>query len=131
MADAGDGGQMVHEHVADDSEPSHRSGFACRTDGQNCGVPVDLHSRALDFATLPLRSIDGPRLAHDAAVGSVQHDSYGRDDFGRAPRLGLNMLWEAIGFYSLAFFLLFFAFQTISVPNPIHAALYLVLTMIG
>ncbi len=41
------------------------------------------------------------------------------------------MLWEAIGFYSLALFLLFFAFKTITVPNPIHAALYLVLTMIG
>jgi NADH-quinone oxidoreductase subunit J len=41
------------------------------------------------------------------------------------------MLWEAIGFYSLAFFLLFFAFKTITVPNPIHSALYLVMTMIG
>src|SRR6186997_2126812 len=41
------------------------------------------------------------------------------------------MLWEAIGFYSLAFFLLFFAFKVITVPNPIHSALYLVLTMIG
>lgn len=41
------------------------------------------------------------------------------------------MLWEAIGFYSLAFFLIFFAYKTITVPNPIHAALYLVLTMIG
>jgi NADH-quinone oxidoreductase subunit J len=41
------------------------------------------------------------------------------------------MLWDAIGFYSLAFFLLFFAFKTITVPNPIHSALYLVLTMIG
>ena len=41
------------------------------------------------------------------------------------------MLWEAIGFYSLAFFLLFAAFKTITVPNPIHSALYLVLTMIG
>lgn len=41
------------------------------------------------------------------------------------------MLWEAIGFYSLALFLLFFAFKTVTVPNPIHSALYLVLTMIG
>lgn len=41
------------------------------------------------------------------------------------------MIWEAIGFYSLAFFLIFFAYQTISVSNPIHSALYLVLTMIG
>lgn len=41
------------------------------------------------------------------------------------------MLWDAIGFYSLAFFLLFFAFKTITVPNPIHSALYLVMTMIG
>lgn len=41
------------------------------------------------------------------------------------------MLWDAIGFYSLAFFLLFFAFKVITVPNPIHSALYLVLTMIG
>ncbi len=41
------------------------------------------------------------------------------------------MLWEAIGFYSLALFLLFFGYKTITVPNPIHAALYLVLTMIG
>lgn len=41
------------------------------------------------------------------------------------------MLWEAVGFYSLAFFLLFFAFKTITAVNPIHSALYLVLTMIG
>ncbi len=41
------------------------------------------------------------------------------------------MLWQAIGFYSLAFFLLFFAFKTVTSPNPIHCALYLVLTMIG
>ena len=41
------------------------------------------------------------------------------------------MLWEAIGFYGLAFFLIFFAYRVISVPNPIHSALYLVLTMIG
>jgi NADH-quinone oxidoreductase subunit J len=40
-------------------------------------------------------------------------------------------MWEAIGFYSLAIFLIYFAFKTISVPNPIHSALYLVLTMIG
>ncbi len=40
-------------------------------------------------------------------------------------------MWEAIGFYSLAIFLIFFAFRTITVPNPIHSALYLVLTMIG
>lgn len=38
---------------------------------------------------------------------------------------------EAIGFYTLALFLIFFAYRTISVPNPIHSALYLVLTMIG
>jgi NADH-quinone oxidoreductase subunit J len=41
------------------------------------------------------------------------------------------MLMEAIGFYSLAIFLVFFAFRTVTVPNPVHAALYLVLTMIG
>ncbi len=41
------------------------------------------------------------------------------------------MLWEAIGFYSLAFFLIFFAYKTITAINPIHSALYLVLTMIG
>jgi NADH-quinone oxidoreductase subunit J len=41
------------------------------------------------------------------------------------------MLWEAIGFYGLAFFLIFFAYKTITVPNPIHSALYLVLTMVG
>ena len=41
------------------------------------------------------------------------------------------MLWEAIGFYSLALFLIFFAYRTITVPNPIHSALYLALTMIG
>lgn len=41
------------------------------------------------------------------------------------------MLWEAIGFYSLALFLIFFAFKTITSVNPIHSALYLVLTMIG
>lgn len=40
-------------------------------------------------------------------------------------------MWEAISFYSLAIFLIFFAFKTITVPNPIHSALYLVLTMIG
>jgi NADH-quinone oxidoreductase subunit J len=41
------------------------------------------------------------------------------------------MLANAIGFYGLAFFLIFFAYKVISVPNPIHSALYLVLTMIG
>lgn len=40
-------------------------------------------------------------------------------------------MWEAIGFYSVAFFLLFFAYKTITAVNPIHSALYLVLTMIG
>ena len=41
------------------------------------------------------------------------------------------MLWEAIGFYTLALFLIFFAYRTITVPNPLHSALYLALTMIG
>ncbi|MGE3680527.1 MAG: NADH-quinone oxidoreductase subunit J [Bdellovibrionales bacterium] len=41
------------------------------------------------------------------------------------------MLWQAIGFYSLAFFLIFFAYRVITVPNPLHSALYLVLTMLG
>jgi len=41
------------------------------------------------------------------------------------------MMWEAIGFYTLALFLIFFAYKTISVPNPLHSALYLVLTMLG
>lgn len=41
------------------------------------------------------------------------------------------MLWDAIGFYSLALFLIFFAYRTITVTNPVHSALYLVLTMIG
>jgi NADH-quinone oxidoreductase subunit J len=41
------------------------------------------------------------------------------------------MLWDAIGFYSMALFLIFFAFMTISAINPIHSALYLALTMIG
>jgi NADH-quinone oxidoreductase subunit J len=40
-------------------------------------------------------------------------------------------MWEAIGFYALALFLIFFAYKTITVPNPIHSALYLVLTMMG
>lgn len=40
-------------------------------------------------------------------------------------------MWDAIGFYALALFLIFFAFKTITVPNPIHSALYLVITMIG
>lgn len=38
---------------------------------------------------------------------------------------------EAIAFYSLAFFMIFFAYKTITSPNPVHSALYLVLTMIG
>ena len=38
---------------------------------------------------------------------------------------------EAVAFYTLAFFLVFFAYKTISSPNPVHSALYLVLTMIG
>lgn len=41
------------------------------------------------------------------------------------------MIWEAIGFYTLAMFLILFAYKTISSPNPLHSALYLVLTMIG
>lgn len=40
-------------------------------------------------------------------------------------------MWEAINFYALAIFLIYFAFKTVTVPNPIHSALYLVLTMIG
>ena len=40
-------------------------------------------------------------------------------------------MWEAIGFYTLAFFLIFFSYKTITATNPIHSALYLVLTMIG
>lgn len=38
---------------------------------------------------------------------------------------------EAIAFYTLAIFLIYFAFKTITVPNPVHSALYLVLTMVG
>lgn len=41
------------------------------------------------------------------------------------------MIYEAIGFYSLAIFLIFFAYKVISSANPIHSALYLVLTMLG
>src|ERR1700739_2080806 len=41
------------------------------------------------------------------------------------------MLMEAIDFYAIALFLIFFAFKTISSANPIHSACYLVLTMIG
>lgn len=40
-------------------------------------------------------------------------------------------MWEAIGFYALALFLIFFAYKTITSVNPVHSALYLVLTMIG
>lgn len=41
------------------------------------------------------------------------------------------MIWEAIAFYTMAIFLLVFAYQTITATNPIHSALYLALTMIG
>ena len=41
------------------------------------------------------------------------------------------MPYEAIGFYSLAKILVYFAYKVITVPNPIHSALYLVLTMLG
>ncbi len=41
------------------------------------------------------------------------------------------MIYEAISFYALALFLTFFAYKTISATNPIHSALYLVLTMLG
>ena len=41
------------------------------------------------------------------------------------------MLAQAVGFYMLALFLIFFAYKVISSPNPVHSALYLVLTMIG
>ena len=41
------------------------------------------------------------------------------------------MIFEAISFYTLAAFLIFFAYKVISVPNPLHSALYLVLTMLG
>jgi NADH-quinone oxidoreductase subunit J len=40
-------------------------------------------------------------------------------------------MWEAISFYALALFLIFFAYRTITATNPIHSALYLVLTMLG
>jgi NADH-quinone oxidoreductase subunit J len=41
------------------------------------------------------------------------------------------MIYDAIAFYTLAAFLIFFAYKTITVPNPLHSALYLALTMIG
>lgn len=41
------------------------------------------------------------------------------------------MIYEAIAFYTLALFLIYFAYKVISVPNPLHSALYLVMTMIG
>lgn len=41
------------------------------------------------------------------------------------------MPWDAIAFYAIALFLIFFAYRTITVTNPLHSALYLVLTMIG
>src|ERR1700722_12274403 len=41
------------------------------------------------------------------------------------------MFWEAVSFYSMAIFLIFFAVKTITSINPIHSALYLALTMIG
>src|SRR5687768_7680967 len=41
------------------------------------------------------------------------------------------MIWEAVGFYLLAVFLIFFAYKVVSSPNPLHSALYLVLTMLG
>jgi NADH-quinone oxidoreductase subunit J len=41
------------------------------------------------------------------------------------------MLGEAIAFYTLAFFLILFAYRTITAVNPIHSALNLVMTMIG
>ncbi len=41
------------------------------------------------------------------------------------------MMMEAIAFYMLAGFLIFFSYKVISVPNPLHSALYLVLTMLG
>ena len=41
------------------------------------------------------------------------------------------MIYDAIAFYTLAAFLIFFAFRVITVPNPLHSALYLALTMIG
>lgn len=40
-------------------------------------------------------------------------------------------MWEAISFYSLAFFLILFSYRVISSPNPLHSAMYLVLTMLG
>lgn len=43
----------------------------------------------------------------------------------------MMMPWEAIAFYTMALFLIFFAFKTITAVNPIHSALYLALTMIG
>ncbi len=39
--------------------------------------------------------------------------------------------WLPILFYVYAAILVFFAFKVISTPNPIHSALYLVLTMLG
>lgn len=41
------------------------------------------------------------------------------------------MIYEAISFYALALFLVFFSYKTISSSNPIHCALYLALTMLG
>jgi NADH-quinone oxidoreductase subunit J len=38
---------------------------------------------------------------------------------------------EAISFYTLAALLIFFSYKVISVPNPLHSALYLVMTMLA
>lgn len=38
---------------------------------------------------------------------------------------------EVISFYTLAAFLIFFSYKVISVPNPLHSALYLVMTMLA
>ena len=41
------------------------------------------------------------------------------------------MLGAAIPFYILSFLVLFFAYKTITSPNPIHCALHLAITMIN
>ena len=86
---------------------------------------------ALDVAAFPLRPADGFGLENHVAMGAWQHRGHGRGDIFNANKVVMIMLWEAIGFYSMALFLIFFAFKTITATNPIHSALYLALTMIG
>ena len=70
-------------------------------------------------------------MENHVAVGAWKHNRDSGRDLPNENQMVNTLPWDAIGFYSMASFLIFFAYRTITSVNPIHSALYLALTMIG